>query len=200
MADKAVREREAILRAAYSLIGRPGSSSVSVHDILEAAGLSTRAFYRHFHSKDELVLTMYRTAAERINAELETEVTAAPSPAVALEAFIRRYLAVAYDTRRTRQAVALMSPEVRATAGFDHTDQELVAARRCIVADLLRTGLADGTFPRVADPDEDARAVLSVVSGLILAAVTGEPAPSWDDATAHITGLFLRAFGVTTAG
>ena len=41
-----------------------------MHDVLDAAGLSTRAFYRHFRSRDELVLEMYRVDCERVNATL----------------------------------------------------------------------------------------------------------------------------------
>ena len=62
-------ERKAIIRAAYRLVGH-NRGFVSVQEILESAELSTRAFYRHFSSKDELVLSMYRSDNERVSARV----------------------------------------------------------------------------------------------------------------------------------
>src|SRR5215472_8868178 len=78
--EKYRAEKQQIVRAAYELIQRDGSKDTSVHDILDAAGLSTRAFYRHFRSRDELVLEMYRVDCDRVNATLATAVASAPDP------------------------------------------------------------------------------------------------------------------------
>src|SRR2546429_502736 len=59
-------EKDAIMRAAYDLILRNGSSPTSVHDILHETGFSTRTFYRHFRSKDELLVAMYRVDSDRV--------------------------------------------------------------------------------------------------------------------------------------
>ncbi len=189
-------ERSRIVRAAFELIGRgPGSRPVSVNDILGAAGLSTRAFYRHFRSKDELILTMYRTAAERLGEELSAAVGAAPGPSEALEAWVRQHLAVVFDPRRARQASVLSSAEARAVPGFDEMHQQLGVVHRTILAEVLRQGARAGVFPGVGDADEDARAVHSVVGGLVNARLAGMPTPDWAGATEHTTSLFLRAFG-----
>ena len=188
------RERENILKAAYRLIGRSPDSTVQVAEILEAASLSTRAFYRHFRSKDELIITMYRTAAERVAVELSDVVAGADGPRAALEAWISHQLAVVYDPRRARQALVLSSPEARSAVGFDQANQHGTTVRRTILAEVIRRGQRDGTFPGATDPDEDARAVVSVVGGIVLARLAGEPVPAWAEATRHITSLFLRAF------
>jgi AcrR family transcriptional regulator len=195
--DKQEQEREAILRAAYRLIGRSAGSTVSVQEILAGAELSTRAFYRHFRSKDELILTMYRTATERFVAELSDVVTDAADTAAALEAWIRHQLSVAYDARRARQSSVLSSAEARSAVGFEQAHQASDNARRAVLADVIRRGRRDGTFPLAANPDEDARAVLNVVGGIATARLAGQPVPSWADATAHTTALFSRAFGAT---
>jgi AcrR family transcriptional regulator len=194
-AEKRVQERTAILKAAFGLIGRSRDEPVSVQQILDAAGLSTRAFYRHFRSKDELILTMCRTAGDRVAAETAGVLAAAASPANAIEAWIRHQLSVVYDPRRARQTSVLTSWEARSAAGMDHVVQEASAARRDTLAAVIRRGRDDGSFPLVTDPDEDARAIASVVSGVIAARLAGEQTPSWDAATRHTTRLFLRAFG-----
>lgn len=188
-------ERDAILRAAYRLIGRGPGSTVSVQDILDGAELSTRAFYRHFRSKDELILTMYRTAADRFAVELSDVVAAADGPASALGAWIHHQLAVVYDGRRVRQTAVLTSAEVRATAGFDQVNQASDTVRRTILAEVLRQGRRDGSLPRSTDPDADARAVCGAVGGVVMAKLSGDVLPGWAAASRHLTDLFLRAFG-----
>jgi AcrR family transcriptional regulator len=194
-AEKQNQERKAILKAAFGLIGRSRDEPVSVQQILDSAGLSTRAFYRHFRSKDELILTMCRTAGDRVAAETAGVLAAAPSPAKAIEAWIHHQLSVVYDPRRARQTSVLTSWEARSAVGMDQVNQEASAARRATLAAVIRRGREDGSFPLVTDPEEDARAITSVVSGLIAARLAGEATPSWDAATAHTTQLFVRAFG-----
>ena len=188
-------EREAIVRAAFGLIGKSPTGAVSVQQILAAAGLSTRAFYRHFRSKDELIISMYRTAADRVAVELAEVVAAASRPADALEAWIRHQLAVVYDVGRARQTVVLSSLEARAAAGFEQANHEAAMVRRAVLAGVIRAGQRDRVFPASTDADEDARAVTSVVGGIIQAHLAGDETPSWAAATAHTTELFLRAFG-----
>lgn len=194
-ADRQRPERDAILKAAFRLIGRSRDEPVSVQQILDASGLSTRAFYRHFRSKDELILTMCRTAAERVAAEIAAVIAEAETPAAALEAWIHHQLAVVHDPRRARQTAVLTSWEARSAVGFDQVNQEATNVRQRMLAEVIRGGQRDGSFPLADHPDEDARAVTSVVGGLIAARLAGETEPSWDDATAHTTKLFLRAFG-----
>src|SRR5258708_36559374 len=78
--EKYRAEKEQIVRAAYELIQRDGSKETSVHDVLRATGLSTRAFYRHFTSKDELGLEMYRIDGARVNAPAAAAPATAPDP------------------------------------------------------------------------------------------------------------------------
>src|SRR5258708_2207715 len=90
----------AIMRAAYHLIGR--NEPTSVQDILAEAGLSTRAFYRHFASKDDLIVAMYRSDSQRVASELTEAITTSSTPARAVEAWIEHLLSIAYDPRRRR--------------------------------------------------------------------------------------------------
>jgi AcrR family transcriptional regulator len=196
-ADRHRAERDAILKAAFRLIGRSHAEPVSVQQILDAAELSTRAFYRHFRSKDELIRTMCRTAADRVGAELADIIAAAPDPAVALRAAVHHQLAVVFDPKRARQTSVLSSAEARAAVGVDDVNEAAAAYRRGLLAGVIASGRASGVFPLASDPDEDARAVASVVGGLIQAKLAGRTDVTWDDATGHTTALFLRAFGAT---
>jgi AcrR family transcriptional regulator len=48
--------RERILASAYELFSRRGVRSVGIEEVIERAGVAKATLYRHFRSKDELVL------------------------------------------------------------------------------------------------------------------------------------------------
>ena len=61
--------REKIVAAAYELFARRGIRDVGVDELIRASGVAKATFYRHFRSKDEVVLAfleqwyLERTAA-----------------------------------------------------------------------------------------------------------------------------------------
>jgi AcrR family transcriptional regulator len=193
--EKYRAEKERIMRAAYELIQRDGSKDTSVHDILDAAQISTRAFYRHFRSRDELVLEMYRVDCERVNATVAAAVAAAPDPSAALAAWIDQNLAVVYDVRRLRHAVVLSSAEVSSAAGFTDVKNEGLAEQRVPLVGLLRDGRDQGVFPH-ADPETDALAIQAVVGAHMRARLDRDPvALTRAEARDHTLALFRRALG-----
>ncbi len=188
-------EKQRIMRTAYELIQRDGSKETSVHDVLDAAGLSTRAFYRHFRSRDELVLEMYRVDCERVNATLATAVASASDPVAALAAWIDQNLAVVYDARRLRHAVVLSSAEVSSAEGFTSVKNAGLAEQRASLVALLRDGRDRGVFPH-AEPETDAVAIQAVVGAHMRARLARDPAAlTRVDARNHTLELFRRALG-----
>jgi AcrR family transcriptional regulator len=193
--EKYRAEKQQIVRAAYELIQRDGSKETSVHDVLHAAGLSTRAFYRHFRSKDELVLEMYRVDCDRVNATLAAAVASASDPLTALEAWIDQNLAVVYDTRRLRHAVVLSSAEVSSAEGFTEVKNAGLAEQRAPLVELLRDGREQGVFP-CSNPETDALAIQAVVGAHMRARLDRDPvALTRAEARAHTVELFRRALG-----
>ncbi len=187
-------ERERITRTAYELIQRNGSKQTSVHDVLRETGLSTRAFYRHFRSKDDLVLEMYRVDCDRMTALLDAAVAAAPTPLAALEAWIDQSLAVVYDARRLRHAVVLSSAEVSSAVGFTEVKNAGLAAQREPLVRILRAGRQSGIFPH-ADPETDALAIQAVVGAHMRARLDRDRALTRADARTRTVALFRRALG-----
>ena len=54
--------RERILEASYELFSQRGIRAVGINEVIERAGVATATLYRHFSSKDELVLAFLETA------------------------------------------------------------------------------------------------------------------------------------------
>jgi AcrR family transcriptional regulator len=57
--------RERILNAAYDLFSRHGLQAVGVNAVVEHSGVAKRTLYRHFASKDELIVAFLQLREER---------------------------------------------------------------------------------------------------------------------------------------
>jgi AcrR family transcriptional regulator len=62
--------RERILEAAYELFSRRGIRAVGVDEVIERAGVAKATLYRHFPSKDDLVLAFLQLRERRWTREL----------------------------------------------------------------------------------------------------------------------------------
>ena len=62
--------RERILDAAYELFSRRGIQAVGVNEVIERAGVAMATLYRHFPSKDELVLAFLDLREQRWTKDL----------------------------------------------------------------------------------------------------------------------------------
>jgi len=63
--EKGVGARERILDAAYELFSRRGIRAVGINEVIERSGVATATLYRHFASKDELVLAFLQLREQR---------------------------------------------------------------------------------------------------------------------------------------
>jgi AcrR family transcriptional regulator len=198
--DESTLERGRILRAGSRLIGQGGTTQTTVEDVLRAAGVNRRIFYRHFRSKDELVLALVHQAADRLEAGLARVVAEQPDPAAALAAYIEHMLGVGWDERRQRDGRAIMSPEVTATAGFAATIEAIHTEQRDLLRSVVDRGIADGTFAATADSDTLAFAVQATLVRYLEARLVASRTLDFDAVRARVTDLFLGALGVSPAG
>jgi AcrR family transcriptional regulator len=184
--------------AAYRRLAARGGANVSMTEILSEADLSTRAFYRHFDSKDELLLALYRRDSERLTAATESLVTAAATPREALTRWISSMLRVATEPRRRRRALLLSSPEVARARGYAVEQQRTAAAQEDGLARVLARGRADGSFP-LTDPGPDARSIRAALFRVFDDLITGTSTVDGATARAQVTDFALRAVGAREA-
>jgi AcrR family transcriptional regulator len=154
-------ERAMLVDAAVRVVERTGS--VSVADVLSDAGLSTRAFYRHFDSKEALLETLMLREAEAVGASLARVVARAPDPVAAVSAWLERFLDVFYDPRRAARAAQLSSAAFvvsRPSAEMIHEMRRMSSAP---LAEALRAGHASGVL-HSPTPEADARSVYDLVN------------------------------------
>jgi AcrR family transcriptional regulator len=84
--------RDVILRGAAEAFGRSGYAHTSVQDILQAAGVSRRTFYRVFRSKDDVFRVLFDRAVETALQLIRDAVAVAATPAAKVEAGLQAYL------------------------------------------------------------------------------------------------------------
>jgi AcrR family transcriptional regulator len=68
--ETGVSARERILDASYELFSQRGIQAVGVNEVIERAGVATATLYRHFPSKDHLVLAFLDLREQRWTKDL----------------------------------------------------------------------------------------------------------------------------------
>jgi AcrR family transcriptional regulator len=187
-------DRDFIIDAAYNCLSEPHNGPIPVAAILVRAGVSTRAFYRHFESKDELFLAMLRQESDALAGRLDRIADQPPGgPVEALRAWIEEIFGLPQDPRRLAHLIVLDSDEVRAAKGYREARERAHADRERSLVEILRRGRRDGSFP-LADPEHDAIAISAVVSRVMTTsnmADRGEVQRALD----RILDFALRALG-----
>ena len=136
--------------------------ALSIAEVLDRAQLSTRAFYRHFDSKDQLVSALFVEMARVEMRRLRRRMDSAPDPVRAVAAWIDGRLDLAFNP-----AVRVGSPpDVDRSAVPDVRRAELVAPAYAEIlrplVEQLERGLESGLFTDI-DPDSDALSIQGVV-------------------------------------
>lgn len=91
--ERAAQNRGEILDTATQLFKTQGIDSVSVADLMKAAGFTHGGFYNHFESKAELAVEAIRYAFEQSLTELEARVIGSETPFAAMADALAYYVA-----------------------------------------------------------------------------------------------------------
>jgi AcrR family transcriptional regulator len=188
-------ERRAILDATIRVLQRRDFDRATLDEVLAEASLSTRAFYRHYSSKDELLVALYRQESMKLGARLARVVKEADTPLAALRAWIDEVLGIGYEPKRVARAGLFRSKGTRDAAGIAEAQQASLAALCAPLAAMLTAGKKQGVFPD-ADPDADARTIHAITFQLVEDATQGPTARGRLDAVDHVLRFALPALGV----
>jgi len=104
--------RGAILSAASEIVREYGVGALSIAQVLNLAQLSTRAFYRHFGSKNQLVAALFLEMANVETLRLRQTMAAAADPVRAVAAWIDSRLDLVFNDQ-VRSDLRKMSLEAQ---------------------------------------------------------------------------------------
>jgi AcrR family transcriptional regulator len=86
-----------LLDAAFAVMRRTGTTDPQVREIVHEAGLSNQAFYRHFASKDTLLLAVLADGRRQLVDYLRGRLAATDDPAEQVRRYVDGILAQARD-------------------------------------------------------------------------------------------------------
>jgi AcrR family transcriptional regulator len=161
------RTRERLVTAARHLLEKGGYAAASVQAIADRAGVSTGALYRHFPSKADLFVEVFREAAKRDLAAVD----AAASSGGCIERLAAAVTAHAKAAlRRRRLAWALLYEPVDPAVDAERLVYRRTYCRR--MAGLLRQAIAAGEIP-----EQNVELSAAAVVGAIAESLVGPLSP-----------------------
>src|SRR5271166_5955415 len=187
--------RREILAAASTILREHGVQGLSIAAVLERAGLSTRAFYRHFGSKDELVAAVFLETARVEKRRLRRRMASATTEVEAVAVWIDGRLDLAFDDNIGSDLRRLSLEAQSQTLASRGLVQPAYAEMLKPLSEALQRGLRGGVFHHI-NPVIDAEFIHGVVwAGIDQQWATGEC--NRDHLRQRILRFCLRGLGVT---
>jgi TetR/AcrR family transcriptional repressor of nem operon len=178
------KTRKRILSTASRLFLEKGLAAVGTREVMAGAGLTPGGFYRHFDSKEQLIVEANQTAFDRLCAKLESE-TAGKPQIKAVERIVSLYLSQSQNAETPYLCplaglgsdLGHSDPHVRAVAveGYMRIVQ-LIAGRltlvpkaeaRKIAGGIMSTMVGAVTLAGIAGERGAARSILNDALSLI---------------------------------
>ena len=193
-------ERRLLLDAGLAVLRRSGYERATLDDVLAESGLGTRAFYRHFSSKDELLCAIYRREADASVQRVTRRLTDAASPMEALTAWVDEILSIAFRSSRATRARILWVGGATTVVGYDAERERSMRMLAAPLVPVLQEGRRTGVFPD-ADPEADAETINAIAWSAMAGFTTATgPRLGRERARAHVLRFALRALGYERAG
>jgi AcrR family transcriptional regulator len=161
-------ERALLLDAAYRVLRERGAQAFTVNDVLRVAEMSTRAFYRHFGTKDELLEAMYRRDAVSAATRIRRRLATAGDGRAQVIAWIEEILGFTASRSRAERVDVLSTLPAPIIAAASQETREAMSDLISPLENAIARGVAEGSFVST-DPAADARMVAAVaydVAGL----------------------------------
>jgi AcrR family transcriptional regulator len=152
----AQRNRERILEVAKEAFTRSGAHT-SLDDIAKQAGVGPGTLYRHFPTREELLVAVYRTEMEKL-AAAEQKFAATMPPIEALRAWLLLFV----DAVAAKQIIA---PALNTLVGDPKKVFEASYAQIWeVIRALVKRAIKSGDIRRDLDPVDLLRALIGVAN------------------------------------
>ncbi|MDX3192397.1 TetR/AcrR family transcriptional regulator [Streptomyces sp. MN03-5084-2B] len=183
-------QRETIVAAATRQLAEHGYGGCSVAAVAERAGVAVGSVYRHFPTKADLVVHVFRQVVTREVEAVRSASAAAGDPAervlAAVDTFAQRAL------KAPKQAYALLAEPVDALI-----DAERLEFRRAyteVIAEHVAAGVRDGSLP-----PQDGRLTAAALVGAAAEVLIGPLTSGNASDVAELRTFILRALGGSDA-
>ncbi|MDJ0848330.1 MAG: TetR/AcrR family transcriptional regulator [Myxococcota bacterium] len=183
-------EVQRLLKAGMEEIVASGSVEPRVADIVRRAGLSNKAFYRHFQSKDELLLAILEENLQARVRDFDDRLAKADSALERARLWVWAVVETALDPQlsSTIRPILVYQARLTETLGeqlYSHRDH----LRRPLI-EALEDGRSSGELEGV-DPERDAVCIQYLALGWMHGAVLERRTPAREEAE-HVVEFALR--------
>jgi AcrR family transcriptional regulator len=155
---------EKILDAAMRCFARAGFHGASMHDICAECGMSPGALYRHFPSKEALVMALVEADREHAVA-LITRASAGLAGEAALDALLDAALADIRDHERNRMRLEFSAESAR-NASVREAHARSYEAVLCALTQFIEAGQLCGAFDTALRAGALARLLFALADGI----------------------------------
>lgn len=159
-------EVKRLIDAGFALVQRTGKLEPTVGAIVAEARLSNQAFYKHFHSKDELLLAMLEEGIRLLRSYIEHRVEGGSNP----HERVRNWLWGILEQALSEQAAAATRPFVisrsRLAERFPSEVEEAEEGLTAILREQIRSGIESGDL-QVSHPERDSRLLYNLAMGWV---------------------------------
>jgi len=166
LAEELAQPQEALVRAAYRLIGSKGIERTTLQDIADAAGVSKALAVYYFKTKENILLAAIRWVLGRVAERMTGVVDSVEAPEEKVHAMVD---AIFVDPRRNRDfylAYTALIGEAARNERFNELNVTFRSIMNAAYADLIRSG--EGTVFVVDSVEEAAMGVRALIDGLFM--------------------------------
>jgi AcrR family transcriptional regulator len=140
--------RDRLIRASIGIVAREGLAAATTAAIAQKAGVAEGTLYRHFESKDDLLIAAYRQLKDEVFLQAGAAVDTSAPPRERLK---RTWRAI-YQAYRNDRDAFLFAQRFMESALAEREGGEGAQAVAEMVAQLYKDGVASGDFkPSSAD-------------------------------------------------
>ena len=168
-----------LLETTLAVMREHETADPTVSEILQRSGLSTAAFYRHFPTKDDLLVALLDQAHNLTATHIEQRLGSATDPLTRIERWIRAM----FDLVRTGDSLAANRPLLLAHPRLLQQFPHEISTGFGVLARPLQAAIAEARQAAglsAGDPALDSRLALNQVFGILVDAAAMAAPPSAD--------------------
>jgi AcrR family transcriptional regulator len=169
------------VEAGFRLVRESGELEPRVSEIVAAAGLSNHAFYKHFRSRDELLVTLLDDGIRQLSSYLRHRMQGADSPRARIRCWIEGLCEQALNPRAAAATRPFAIGRGRLAERFPAEVAESERRLTGLVQEALAAARSAGELPR-CDPERDAATLYDLAMGWMQRKLAQSDPPSRSEA------------------
>ena len=171
--------RSRLLLAALDSFAERGYDATGVAEICQRAGVSKGAFYHHFTSKQALFVALLDQWLAVLDGQMARSRAPGASAPQALQALVGLLQQALRDARGQLPLFLEFWRQAERDAEIWQATMEPFERYRSLLAGIVRQGIAEGSL-RPCDPDDAARALVSMAVGMVLQSALDPTGNDWE--------------------